>query len=227
MTEFDRKFLRQLFGEVDDEVAERVGEHLLVVGGAALIFAGMPRGTEDVDVLSRLSSRSLLRAIRVVGERHELPHDWINDNIAGVSFLDLSVCERRLVFSGRNIQVFRPDLSYLLALKLRSAREKDRSDALWLEGQGWPQNERGTAQSDQTGLPRYAHPRIHGRVRGNCGRGMKRCEDSRWREACLRVDQAASLLESTRRSVDPRVWKARESVGRGCPGLAGRNRRPR
>ena len=77
MMEFDGDFLRQLFGEVDDEVAERVGEHLLVVGGAALIFAGMPRGTEDVDVLSRLSSRSLLRAIDVVGERHELPHDWI------------------------------------------------------------------------------------------------------------------------------------------------------
>ena len=119
---------------MDDEVAERVGEHLLVVGGAALIFAGMSRGTEDVDVLSRLSSRSLLRAIRVVGERHELPHDWINDNIAGISFLDLSACERRLVFACRNIQVFRPDLSYLLALKLRSAREKDRSDVLWLMG---------------------------------------------------------------------------------------------
>ena len=39
---------------------------------------------------------------------------------------------------------------------------------------------------------------------------MKRCEDSRWREACLRVDQAASLLENTRRSVDPRVWEARD-----------------
>ena len=39
---------------------------------------------------------------------------------------------------------------------------------------------------------------------------MKRCDDSRWREACQRVDQAASLLESTRRSVDPRVWEARD-----------------
>lgn len=132
MTAFDREFLRQPFGEMDREVTERVGEHLLVVGGAPLIFAGMQRGREDVDVLSRLSSRSLLRAIRVVGERNRLPHDWINDNVAGISFLDLSVCERRLVFAGRNIQVFRPDLSYLLALKLRSAREKDRSDVLWL-----------------------------------------------------------------------------------------------
>lgn len=39
---------------------------------------------------------------------------------------------------------------------------------------------------------------------------MKRCDDSRWREACRRVDRAASLLESTRKSVDPRVWEARD-----------------
>jgi len=39
---------------------------------------------------------------------------------------------------------------------------------------------------------------------------MKRCDDPRWREACLRVDRAASLLERTRRSVDPRVWEARD-----------------
>lgn len=39
---------------------------------------------------------------------------------------------------------------------------------------------------------------------------MKRCDDPRWREACLRVDRAASLLERTRRSVDPRVWETRD-----------------
>ena len=38
---------------------------------------------------------------------------------------------------------------------------------------------------------------------------MKRCDDPRWRGACLRVDRAAFLLESTRRSVDPSVWEAR------------------
>ena len=132
MTELAEDFLRQLFVEVDEEVAERVGEHLLVVGGAALIFAGMPRGTEDIDLISRLSSEPLIRAISTVGKRHELRSDWLNDAIAGISFLDLSICGRHLVFEGRNIQIFRPDLTYILALKLRSAREKDRGDVLWL-----------------------------------------------------------------------------------------------
>ena len=47
---------------------------------------------------------------------------------------------------------------------------------------------------------------------------MKRCNDPRWREACLRVDRAASLLESTRRSVDTRVWKARDRWGEAARG---------
>ena len=39
---------------------------------------------------------------------------------------------------------------------------------------------------------------------------MRRCDDPLWREACRRVDRAASLLESTRGSVDLRVWEARD-----------------
>ena len=39
---------------------------------------------------------------------------------------------------------------------------------------------------------------------------MRRCDDPRWREACRRVDRAASLLESTRRTIDLRVWEARD-----------------
>lgn len=39
---------------------------------------------------------------------------------------------------------------------------------------------------------------------------MRRCYDPRWGEACQRVDRAASLLERTRRSGDPRVWEARK-----------------
>lgn len=37
-----------------------------------------------------------------------------------------------------------------------------------------------------------------------------RSDDVQWREACLRVDRAASLLEATRKSVDPNVWEARD-----------------
>lgn len=39
---------------------------------------------------------------------------------------------------------------------------------------------------------------------------MNRVDHPLWREACLQVDQAAALLESTRRGAEPSVWKARD-----------------
>ena len=136
MTDLDRDFLWALFSEIDDEVAAPVGDHILIVGGAALIFAGLPRGTADVDAVSRLSSEPMRRAIRVVGERHNLPYDWFNDRTSHFFDSDeLLACEHRTVFEGRNIKIFRPDLPCLLAMKLRSGRIKDRGDALWLMDQ--------------------------------------------------------------------------------------------
>lgn len=39
---------------------------------------------------------------------------------------------------------------------------------------------------------------------------MSRLNHPRWREACLRVDEAASLLERTHKSTEPSVWAARD-----------------
>ena len=47
MTDLHYDFLRRLLVEVDEELSERVGERVLIVGGTALIFAGLRRGTED------------------------------------------------------------------------------------------------------------------------------------------------------------------------------------
>lgn len=39
---------------------------------------------------------------------------------------------------------------------------------------------------------------------------MSRLNHPQWRKACLRVDEAASLLERTRKSAEPNVWAARD-----------------
>ena len=41
----DRDSLEQLFREIDKELSEPLGIHLVVVAGAALIFAGLNRAT--------------------------------------------------------------------------------------------------------------------------------------------------------------------------------------
>ena len=64
--------------EIDEELSEPLGIHLVVVGGAALIFAGLNRATEDVDSVMRRLPNRLIEAIRVVAERHGLPEDWFD-----------------------------------------------------------------------------------------------------------------------------------------------------
>ena len=152
----DSAFLLRLFSEVDEEVNERIGEHLLVVGGAALIFAGMERGTEDVDTVSRIPPGALAEAIEKVGRRHGLPSHWLNDGALVFAPADLSVCNPRLVFKGQNIRVFVPDLAFMLALKLRSARVQDRRDVMWLMGQTGI-----TAKGALLGLVEWAYPDVH------------------------------------------------------------------
>ena len=155
-TFFDRAFLLRLFAEVDEEVGERIGEHVLIIGGAALIFAGMERGTEDVDSVSRLPPGPLVEAIGKVGRRHNLPPHWLNDGALVFATEDLSICNPRPVFEGRNIKVFIPDLPFLLATKLRSARLQDQEDALWLMGQTGI-----TVKGALLGLVEWAFPNSH------------------------------------------------------------------
>ena len=156
MTILDEASLLRLFAEVDEEVGERVGEHLLIVGGAALIFAGMERGTVDVDSISRLASGPLVEAIEKVGRRHNLPPHWFNDGALVFASEDLSLCDPRPVFEGRNIRVLIPDLTFLLATKLRSARLKDQEDALWLMEQTGI-----TAKGALLSLLEWAYPDSH------------------------------------------------------------------
>lgn len=132
MTVLHYDFLKRLFVEVDEELSERVGERVLIVGGVALIFAGLRRGTEDVDAISRIPPGPLKEAIRVVGRRHNLREDWFNDRTHHFAPEEVLLGEPRLVFEGRNIQIYRPDLTYILAMKLRAARPKDEGDVLWL-----------------------------------------------------------------------------------------------
>lgn len=128
----DRKLLATLFKEIDEELTEPIRTRILVVGGVALIFAGMQRGTQDVDSASKALPDPLVRAIRVIGQRHGLPHDRFNARAHHFAPGDLYGGERRRVFAGRNLTIVRPDLPYLLAMKLYAARLRDTDDVLWL-----------------------------------------------------------------------------------------------
>ena len=129
---FDKDSLEQLFREIDEELSEPLGIHLVVVGGAALIFAGLNRATEDVDSVMRRLPDQLREAIRVVAERHGLPESWFDTRPWHLTPRVFWRFEYRPIFEGAKYIIYRPDLTYILVMKLYAARDKDVQDVLWL-----------------------------------------------------------------------------------------------
>ena len=115
-----RTFIRQLLGELNDELAlkSETGE-LYLVGGAVMCLVFDARATtRDVDAYYRPVEHLRAAATRV-GARHDLPENWLNDAVRGylsdrgefTSYLGLS-----------HLQVFSPTPEYLLAMKAMTMR---------------------------------------------------------------------------------------------------------
>lgn len=129
---------------------------LLVVGGAALAVHWMQLGsydrvTFDVDIVPVLTPpervtfavdtltiplpHHLQQAARAVSRREGLDARWLNNDVRD-AVASIDNLEPELLFSGRNLQVYRPSLPVLLAMKLTAHREdKDLADAVELTGE--------------------------------------------------------------------------------------------
>ena len=131
--ELGRGQLLVLFGELSDALAGRdVTAQLFVVGGAAMALAyDSDRLTRDVDAV--FEPTGIVRELTaLVGARHGLEEDWINDAAKG--FLAGRDQEERTLFETDNLLVQVASVKYMLALKLyagRSARDMDDAVNLW------------------------------------------------------------------------------------------------
>lgn len=129
--ELDAERLRELFVELDAELAGRDEPvRVLVAGGAALAFKWSDRSTYDVDLIGGDFPADVRRAIATVAERNNLEWHWINDGgTAGTAALEP---HPRPLYVGQNFQAYSPDDRYLLAMKLFAARDRDFHDAVRL-----------------------------------------------------------------------------------------------
>lgn len=123
--------LRELFAELDAELAGRSEPvRVLVAGGAALAFRWSDRTTYDVDLIGGDYPADFRRAIVAVAERHNLEWHWVNSDAK----VGNAALERRPqpLYVGQNFQAYSPDARYLLAMKLFANRERDFDDAVRL-----------------------------------------------------------------------------------------------
>lgn len=127
-----RDELTGLLEELSTEL-ERKGLRgdLFVVDGAAMALAyNTRRSTRDLDAVFE-PKELIYEAARVVGERHNLPHDWLNDGVKG--FLPGEDPNATTIFDRPSLSVRVASPRYLFAMKAVAARVgRDTDDLLHL-----------------------------------------------------------------------------------------------
>ncbi|HMR49738.1 MAG TPA: DUF6036 family nucleotidyltransferase [Arachnia sp.] len=126
---FGEQEIRHLFVELSTALERRdEPATLFVVGGAAMSLAyDHSRTTLDVDAAFE-PSLAVREAARELADAHGLDQDWLNDGAKG--FMPGDDPDARVVFESDYLRVLVASPSYLLAMKLHSARiERDLDDA--------------------------------------------------------------------------------------------------
>jgi len=110
----------QLLGALNQELAKQpVRGELFLAGGAVMCLVFRTReATKDIDALM-VPAAELRRAAQAVGEREELPANWLNDAVKGF----FSQAGRFDVYKAlSHLVIFAPHPEYLLAMKCLSMR---------------------------------------------------------------------------------------------------------
>ena len=128
--------LRELFRALDWQVGLKLPAgapkcELLVCGGAVMCYQIEDRGTGDVDVMFPPLPPEVREAAKQVAKRRGIPSTWINDGPANFAHYGAAVVSRTL-YDGEHLRVVAPHNSYILGMKLHSARIVDTRDAVWL-----------------------------------------------------------------------------------------------
>jgi len=127
-----REQILKYFSEINEElrIAGQKGE-IGIVGGAVMCLVYNARqATRDVDAIFE-PSQVIRKAAAIVGKRHRLADDWLNDAVKGYL---VSGFNREPVATFSNLAIWAPEPRYMLAMKCISARwdTSDKDDVIFL-----------------------------------------------------------------------------------------------
>jgi hypothetical protein len=139
MDELNRQDIEKLLAELGNELATkfRAPVKVMLIGGAYMILTLHNRKTtKDVDVYplnipdsqnADKDTRKFLATVRAIAKRHSLAKDWLNDvsfNLLG----GLSPATMELWTTYGMLEIYKPPIDFILALKLFADRSKDKPD---------------------------------------------------------------------------------------------------
>lgn len=120
----------KLFSDLNEELAKSgLTLDLVCVGGFVLEYHNI-RTTDDIDAFYQESS-DLIECIENVGKENGISDSeerWLNNSVSSLNRKPpKSVCQEILSYSNLSITI--PSLTYILGMKLESARRRDINDA--------------------------------------------------------------------------------------------------
>jgi len=130
----DRAELEALFDELNRELTELgTTAHVVMVGGAWMLWHSRRLSTRDVDSARKLSF-DLAAAVEKIAERHDLSKEWLNDSAAPFwpSTAHYEDCE--VVYEQSALEIRVPGPEVIFVMKLYRADPQDREDLVSL----WP-----------------------------------------------------------------------------------------
>lgn len=127
-------YMKELSKEYRKQVGKAMPAELILIGGAAvLINYGFRDMTTDIDALIHAAS-SMKDAISRVGDRFDLPTDWLNADFTHTDSYSPKLAEFSVYYkTWSNVLTVRTVAAeYLIAMKLRSGRQykSDLSDVI-------------------------------------------------------------------------------------------------
>lgn len=125
-----RALLEEVAGQLNPA---REQTTVLVVGGSLMALHGLREATEDVDSIVRLDA-DLRAAVRVVGERHHLAVEWLNDHAAAWHPQTLRLEDCDVLLDHPRLRVLGAPLSAVFLMKLNRSQPQDVVDMITL----WP-----------------------------------------------------------------------------------------
>jgi hypothetical protein len=130
----DRTQIEQYLGFLGQKLAEmQTRATLILLGGALMVTQiGNRKSTQDIDVVIATNDRRtyqiVQQAIKLVAQERKLSSSWLSDDVTIVvdQIRKPKTPKHWKTFS--NLDVYVPELEYILALKLFSGRRQDTRD---------------------------------------------------------------------------------------------------
>jgi Nucleotidyltransferase of unknown function (DUF6036) len=145
--------LKALFDEFADELTKLgTSAHVVMVGGAWMLWHSQRMSTRDVDSARTLDS-NLESAVANVAKRHDLSDRWLNDSAAAFWPSNANYEDCEVVYQHPSLEVRSPDPEVIFVMKLYRADPQDREDLVSL----WPLCRFGDAEA-AAGAFRDAYP---------------------------------------------------------------------